>query len=71
MCRGAIAVRRHPLDLGFELRDPLRQFALRIGVEAFPGEKAGCIAARPWAIVVVHMPAKMSRARLAVNGQRG
>ena len=71
MRRGPVAVGGDPRDLGFELRDPLGQFALRIGVEAFPGEEAGCIAARPWAIVVVHKPAKMSRERLAVNGQRG
>jgi hypothetical protein len=68
---GAVPVRRHPRNLGFELRDPRPQLGLRVGVEAFSREEACRVASRARAIVIIHAPAKMSRARLAVNGRRG
>jgi hypothetical protein len=64
---GAIAVRGDPRNLGFEQRDSLSQFGLRIGGEVFAREAARCIAPGPRQIGIVHLGAASQGNGLAVN----
>ena len=67
---GLVAVRFHSNDLGFEQRDALGQFVLRIRGQVLASEEGGGIAFGTGEIVVHYGESSRGHA-LAVNGLRG
>ena len=54
MCGLFVAVRGNPFDFGLKQRNAMRQFILRIGIEQFPCQVAGCVAFGAGTIVEFH-----------------
>lgn len=61
----------HPCNLRFELRDPRREFCLRVGAEILARKLARRIASWPWQITFIHQPPTSQGNGLAVNRGEG
>jgi hypothetical protein len=66
---GLVAVRCNSGDFGFEQRDPLRQFGLRVGGKVFAGKATRRVSKGPWAIRFFHSGAASGGSGLLSIGE--
>lgn len=64
---GLVTVNDHTRDFGFQKRDPLCQFGLRVRRKVFAGKASRRVSLGPWAIGFFHPKAASLAKRLAVN----